>query len=159
MLMASVYASHIHQWAINMEYNVFMPFFFLYSLFVRSMDSFHCDRAFFTLLYMPSVVFHSCRTFTFSQTCLITFTMDYFSFSYFHKCVHKAVASSFRQSVSIFFPSCSLLPLRFGSFVSLILQYVSYMCGHLGINTLFFLLCCWFLDVCIILTYNAALFD
>lgn len=186
--MASVYASHIHQWAINMEYNVFMPFFFRLRLLtpftVREHCAlFHCYVAFFFLysLSLSStqwsrrvssavVCSYSCRPFTFCQTCLIIFTMDYFSFLYVHKYAYKTVAlllfgnlfpyfaillsfASVYACIQFFFSSSSsFIPPK--TSLAAWFYNVCHMCGHLGIihtHTIF--------GGSFVLPYNAALFD
>lgn len=190
--MASVYASHIHQWAINMEYNVFIPFFFSSSSF----NSFHCTRAlralsllrcdfFFSILSLSFiqcsrcvssavVCSYSCRPFTFCQTCLIIFTMDYFSFLYFHKYAYKTVALLLFGNLFPYFSILlSLLPFIhdfiFSLFIVIVVAIVyssktsfaswfynvCHMCGHLGIirtHTIFG-------GLYVLFPYNAALFD
>lgn len=51
------------------------------------------------LLLLSSVMFYSCRPFIFSQTCLIIFTKDYFSFL-FHKYAQNDCSSA--SAVTIF---------------------------------------------------------
>lgn len=109
-----------------MEYNVFMPFFFRFSLIFVCLVFVGCVF-YFIFRLTPLVVLYSCKPFTSSQTCLIIFTMDYSSLLYLQN-THKTVASSLWQFISIFLYSYSLLPFMvFFPSLLLILQYVSYV--------------------------------
>lgn len=79
-----IYIHCIHQWAINMEYNVNMPhittirnhFRLCACVFLNFFLSCHFCTIYVNILYFPLTE----RPFTASQTCLIMFNMDYFSF-------------------------------------------------------------------------------